>query len=145
MTEFTFVPAAGQQAGHETSQSAGHLMTRQEVGMLPSSRQSDVCSDTGKGLGVMAGASQQGCSNAESAPGSCQMGSTDLTGGAVMLQNPDGSVQYVVLTSDEQRAVQLSLQAKCDQKASTAQNSTYQVHTVLQKVQTSLAFRCIAV
>ncbi|KAA6426518.1 MAG: hypothetical protein FRX49_03628 [Trebouxia sp. A1-2] len=36
----------------------------------------------------------------------------DLTGGAVLLHNPDGSVQYVVLTSDEQKAVQLSLQAR---------------------------------
>ena len=30
----------------------------------------------------------------------------DLTDGAVLLENPDGSLQYVVLTSDEQKAAQ---------------------------------------
>ena len=30
----------------------------------------------------------------------------DLSNGAVLLQNPDGSLQYVVLTSDEQRAAE---------------------------------------
>ncbi len=38
-----------------------------------------------------------------------------LAGGAVLLHNPDGSVQYVVLTSDEQKAVQLKMQARQDQ------------------------------
>ncbi len=50
----------------------------------------------------------------------------DLTGGAVKLQNPDGSVQYVVLTSDEQKAVQLSLQAQ-RRKQEKATDTSYQV------------------
>lgn len=37
---------------------------------------------------------------------------SSLTGGAVLLQNPDGSLQYVMLTSEDEVAVQLSLRAK---------------------------------
>ena len=139
MTESAFVPTASQLASHETSQSASPSVSRQDAGVLPSSRQPDVASDTGSRLSFMAADKQQECSDGGSAPGSCQMSSADLTGGAVMLQNPDGSVQYVVLTSDEQQAVQLSLQAKCDQKASTVQKSSHQVHVALQRIQTSLA------
>ena len=56
-------------------------------------------------------------------------GPESLAGGAVLLQNPDGSTQYVLLTSEDQIAVQLILQARHDRLAQQAGRAeSYQVH-----------------
>lgn len=47
----------------------------------------------------------------------------DLSNGAVLLQNPDGSLQYVVLTSDEQRAAE---QRAAQQKRKQSNNGPSQ-------------------
>lgn len=68
---------------------------------------------TGESTGTSSGASH--------APGS-------LTGGAVLLQNPDGSLQYVMLTGEDQIAVQLSLKAKqAKQAQQEAAGTNFQV------------------
>lgn len=63
-----------------------------------------------------------GKTNARAVASSPEAAHNDLTGSAVLLHNPDGSMQYVVLTSDEQKAVQLSLQAR--QHQSTKKGDT---------------------
>lgn len=85
LTEFTFVPYAKKFGVSSLPGSAGKLPCNQI--------------DSGK-------------TNARPLASSLEAAHSDLTGGAVLLHNPDGSVQYVVLTSDEQKAVQLSLQAR---------------------------------
>ena len=132
-TNFTVVPAAGQQHSEGSCQTDSQCDTRQSQNsssacLLPTSASSYVPGSvgvSGKRPGCMA---EQELGGSQVARGSKEPSVDDLSGAAVMLQNPDGSVQYVVLTSDEQRAVQLSIQAQRNKEAGTAEaTSTYHV------------------
>lgn len=130
-TDFTLVPPAGQQHSNSSCQTEAQSNPSQSQNsspacLLPTAASSSV-GVLGKRPGCMAADSQQELGVGQVAQGSVEPSGDDLSGGAVMLQNPDGSVQYVVLTSDEQRAVQLSMQAKRNKEAGTAETSTYHV------------------
>ena len=121
LTEFTFVPTVG-------SHMQGRDCKQAPVRSQPETKDHDMASGL-PGLRVCAaaavGVGQTPTGDATSSPGTAH---ADLTGGAVLLQNPDDSMQYVMLTTDEQKAVQLSLQAqeakRCEQLVDT---DTYQV------------------
>ena len=137
--DFTFVPSAGQQHSSGSSQTEAHRNCRQSPttssGCPPSttappSSVLDSVAVSGTCSGCTAADCKQEQQGADKAvPQSIELSVGDLTSGAVMLQHPDGSVQYVVLTSDEQRAIQLSMQAKSNKEAGTAGTSPYQVST----------------
>ena len=123
MTEFMFIPTNRAEPSHAAHQSFSHSDPGQHAdsssaNLLAASHPTSTITSP------MAADRQQDLTHAASS--SSQMGMSDLTGGAVQLQNPDGSLQYVVLTSDQQQAVQLSLQANREKQASTA-NSSMQV------------------
>lgn len=137
LTDFTIVPSAGQQRLDSSHCSEAQCGVRQSMKNRPGCPSSSEASVSMQGSvqmpsgcsGCMATKGKQEHGDAKSAPGSesVQQGMGDLTNGAVMLENPDGSVQYVVLTSDQQRAVQLSMQAKRKKDAKAAESSAYQV------------------
>lgn len=127
-TDFTVVPSAGQHHSNGSCQTDSQCDARQSQSsspacLLPTAASSSV-SVSGKRSGCMAAECKQELGGSQVAQRSMEPHVDDLSGGAVMLQNPDGSVQYVVLTSDEQRAVQLSIQAKRNKDAGTAE-ATY--------------------
>ena len=98
------VLGTGRQAdSHATQSPADSLPTQRRADSLATHRQAD--SHAGQSSGLQSMQPSSSMAAASSAPDS-------LTGGAVLLQNPDGSLQYVMLTSEDQIAVQLSLQAK---------------------------------
>ena len=73
------------------------------VGVVGINRQADSIATQSSGLQSM---------QPSSSTATASTASYSLTGGAVLLQNPDSSLQYVMLTSEDQIAVQVSLQAK---------------------------------
>jgi len=110
LTEFRFVPDAKK---YGVSNLPGSVDKLPQSAMMSTDVASSPHSVKDQG-GLKAADNQidSGKSNARAVASSPQAAHNDLTGGAVLLHNPDGSVQYVVLTSDEQKAVQLSLQAR---------------------------------
>ena len=133
-TDFTF--AAGQQQSNSSCKIDSQCGTRQSPNNGPGLPSALECSGmqgsvhmSGRCSGCVTADCKQQHVDAQTAPQSVELSVADLTSGAVMLQNPDGTVQYVVLTSDEQRAVQLSMQAKRNKEAGTAEGSAYQVTT----------------
>ena len=139
MADFTFHPSAGQQ--HSNSSSSNETETQHNArqstttGPAPSTTAPSSAPGSVGVSGMCSACTAAGCKQEQQGAGkavlqSMELPVDDLTDGAVMLQNPDGSVQYVVLTSDEQRAVQLSMQAKRNKEAETAETSAYQVSTM---------------
>ena len=126
LTEFKFVPDAKMYGVSSLPDSVDKLpqsaMMSTDVASSPHS-----VKDQG-GLKAADNQIDSGKSNARAVASSPQAAHNDLTGGAVLLHNPDGSVQYVVLTTDEQKAVQLSLQARQHQSTKgDADVDAYQV------------------
>lgn len=113
LTEFRFVPDAKKYGVSGLPGSASKLP---QSAMMSTDAASSLYSVKDQG-GLPAADKQidSGTINVRAVASSPEAAHNDLTGGAVLLHNPDGSVQYVVLTSDEQKAVQLSLQARQDQ------------------------------
>ena len=118
LTEFTFVPHAN---GHLGNSLPGNPPVDRSAGKGSGGRLSGV-EELGhaQSAGTPAHATQSTLSGGVR-PGavacSPEAAEVDLTGGAVLLQDPDGSVRYVVLTSEEQQAVQLSLKAQQDERS----------------------------
>ena len=142
--DFTFSPSAEQQHCSSSNKPETQHNTRQSPTTSPGCLQPTTASSREAGsVGVsstrsvgVSGCTEADCKQEQQGAGKAvpqsmevSVGEGDLTNGAVMLQNPDGSVQYVVLTSDEQRAVQLSMQAKRNKEAATVDTSAYQVST----------------
>ena len=134
--DFTFLPSPGQQHCNSSNKTETQHNARQGPTTSPNCPPATTSFSSAPGSvgvsGMCSGCTpadrkqeQQGAGTA--VPQSMKVSVGDLTNGAVMLQNPDGSVQYVVLTSDEQRAVQLSMQARHHKEAGTAETSAYQV------------------
>ena len=131
LTEFTYVPHANDYLGNS----------------LPGNPPSDRSAGKGSG-GRLSGVEQPGCAQVVGTPahvsermlfGETSLGAVpcspeaaqvDLTSGAVLLQDPDGSVRYVVLTSEEQKAVQLSLRAQQDQSSKQQDVTAADAHQV---------------
>lgn len=142
MTDFTIAPSAGQHHIDSSRQSGTQCGVRQSTHNSTDCLPSDVASTSiqgsvetsGRSSVNMAADNKHQHGDAESVPQSMQEGMGDLTNGAVMLENPDGSVQYVVLTSDQQRAVQLSMQAKRNKDADPAEGSASQVNLRMHTV-----------
>jgi len=113
LTEFRFVPDAKKYGVSGLPGSASKLPQSAMMSMDAASSLYSV-----KDQGGLPAADKQidsGTINVRAVASSPEAAHNDLTGGAVLLHNPDGSVQYVVLTSDEQKAVQLKMQARQDQ------------------------------
>ncbi|DBA84088.1 hypothetical protein WJX77_008642 [Trebouxia sp. C0004] len=109
LTEFSFVPAAKKYGVSSLQGSASKLP---QSAMMSTGASSPYSVKDQGGLQAADSHIDSGKINARAVASSPEAAHNDLTGGAVLLHNPDGSVQYVVLTSDEQKAVQLSLQAR---------------------------------
>lgn len=142
LTDFTIVPSARQHHIDSSRPTGTQCAVRQSAhnstdgppsDVAPASTQGSV-GTSGQGSVNMAAESKQEHVGAESGPENMQEGMGDLMDGAVMLENPDGSVQYVVLTSDQQRAVQLSMQAKRSKNAELAEGSASQVNIRMHTV-----------
>lgn len=136
--DLTFAPSAGQQHSSSSNQTETQQKARQRattrLGCPPSTTASSSVAGSLGVSGMCSGCTAADCKQEQQGAGkavpmSMEVSMGDLTDGVIMLQNPDGSVQYVVLTSDEQRAVQLSMQAKRNKEAGTAETSSYQVST----------------
>ncbi len=113
LTEFRFVPDAKK---YEVCSLPGSVDKLPQSAMMSTDAASSPYSIKDQG-GLQAADNQldSGKISARAVASSPEAAHSDLTGGAVLLHNPDGSVQYVVLTTGEQKAVQLSLQARQDQ------------------------------
>ena len=134
--DFAFAPSPGHQHCNSSNKTETQHKARQGPTTSPNCSPSTAASSSVPGnvgaSGMCSGCTAADCKQEQqgagmAVPHSMEVSVGDLTGGAVMLQNPDGSVHYVVLTSDEQRAVQLSMQAKRNKEARTAETSAYQV------------------
>ena len=128
LVEHTLTPgSAGQhvpsssQTQHTGAAMPGQLPTPLSTSTLPLMTTDMPCSSAASSSLQADGAPMQAASAQSMEPGSSTASGpgsavgcapSSLTGGAVLLQNPDGSLQYVVLTSEDEVAVQLSLRAK---------------------------------
>lgn len=109
-------PSTAQQGPSTVRQSPSTAAaSNSPVGVVGTIRQADSSATQSSGLQSM---------QPSSSTATASTASYSLTGGAVLLQNPDGSLHYVMLTGEDQIAVQLSLQAKQARQAQREAGST---------------------